>query len=316
MAEYHIRWDPTAKKWEVSVDGGAFADLVENPTVETIKGSSAVLTLDTNYLFLSSGSAYLPQISLTNTNADSSAGYLAFKKYSASPAINDNLGVISFIGRDSNLASKTFAILVGLSRVVTAGAEQGRLLFYIYKNGAAYSALDLYDDKVIIPVRLDAVVVGASIYNSGNIAANSGANTLMTFDSEHHDLYGFHDGGNTSRLTVPADLAGKYVFTASCRFEGPVTPVGYRIIRIEKNSAGTANANNLVKLIRLPPIVTTLEQTEFTIVTDEITMSAGDYCEIFVSHNQGAALNIQGGAWGATSGINGGLTFSCFRMST
>ena len=36
MAEYHIRWDPTNKKWEVSVDAGAFVDLVENPTIEVI----------------------------------------------------------------------------------------------------------------------------------------------------------------------------------------------------------------------------------------------------------------------------------------
>lgn len=43
MAEYWVRWDPTNKKWEVSVDGGGFADLVENPTIEkcTINGGSA-----------------------------------------------------------------------------------------------------------------------------------------------------------------------------------------------------------------------------------------------------------------------------------
>ena len=35
MAEYWVRWDPTDKKWEFSIDNGAnFDDLVENPTFE------------------------------------------------------------------------------------------------------------------------------------------------------------------------------------------------------------------------------------------------------------------------------------------
>jgi len=315
MAEYWIRWDPTGKKWEYALDGAAFADLVENPTCETIKGSAGALIINSDYVTIPSVSSYLPNVILANSNADASGSFLVMRKLSASPALADNIGTISFQGRDSNLALKNFGQIIGISRAVAAGAELGRLLFYIYNNGAGIVALDLYDDKVLIPIRLDAVVVGASIYNSGNVAVNSGVLTLMTFDSEHHDIYGFHSTP-TSRLTIPTGLGGKYIFVASCRFEGPTTPVGYRSFRLEKNSAGTAAAANIVKVMSIPAITTTLIPTEFTVVTDEITLAAGDHIEIFAFHNQGAALNIQGGAWGATSGINGGLTFSCFRVST
>lgn len=104
---------------------------------------------------LTSSSAFSPSLGLTNTNADSSASFFVLRKDSASPAIGDNLGTIQFQGDDSNGTLKTFAIIVGVARAVTAGGEQGRVLIYVYNNGTAVEAASFYHDSVYIGLPLD-----------------------------------------------------------------------------------------------------------------------------------------------------------------
>jgi len=46
MSEYHIRWDPTNKKREVSIDGGAFVDLIEKSRSVRVYNSADISVND------------------------------------------------------------------------------------------------------------------------------------------------------------------------------------------------------------------------------------------------------------------------------
>ena len=63
--------------------------------------------------------------------------------------------------------------------------------------------------------------VGASAFRTNsNLAVNNGVATAVTMTSESFDTNGFHDNStNTSRMTIPAGKAGKYLLVGSISFD-------------------------------------------------------------------------------------------------
>ena len=58
--------------------------------------------------------------------------------------------------------------------------------------------------------------VGCKVYATSTQAVSASTITPITFDSEEFDTDGFHStGANTSRITIPSGLAGKYLFVVS-----------------------------------------------------------------------------------------------------
>lgn len=123
-----------------------------------------------------------------------------------------------------------------------------------------------------------AAFVGAKVYNSANIALNTAADTLITFDSEEYDSDAFHSiVTNTGRLTIPSGLDGKYRIQAQARLTA--TPgVGYGFI--QKN-AGTILS--IAPTGHLSPIAS-------VIVTAEDDLVATDYLT-FQVYAQSASKN-------------------------
>lgn len=264
MAEYHIRWDPTNKKWEVSVDAGAFADLVEKPTLElaTFNGVSAPSGIAGKGLLYYDSSLNRFRFRENNGAAD------AWCRENSYPAAGLDINGLT----EDTAPDPTADFLI--THDTTAGARK---------------------KTKFMPL------VMASAYHNTNIVLASGAATLITLNTDLIDPYGFHDPvTNNSRLTVPSGLAGKYIVIGSIRFEGPAAgPVGYRSIRIEKNSAGTVGLADIIASSTLPTHATVSTPTEFQAISAPLDFAVGDYCEMFATHNQGANLNALGGAWGA-----------------
>ncbi len=73
---------------------------------------------------------------LENTNADASGAYLDLVKDSASPAADDECGVIRFIGDDSVGTETTYAWIKGITEDPTNSGENGRLIFETSENGS------------------------------------------------------------------------------------------------------------------------------------------------------------------------------------
>jgi hypothetical protein len=128
---------------------------------------------------------------------------------------------------------------------------------------------------------------GASIYAGSvqNILNNTW--TLMTFNSELWDSDGFHSTStNTSRMTIPTGLGGKYLMTASIVW-GDRNATGARIMQIQKN--GGTYFFGLQQI----PSSTVYMGNSMSVVVEGV---AGDYFEVLVNQNSGSTLATGSGA--------------------
>ena len=76
-------------------------------------------------LHLESSVDYNPTLTIENTNANSRSPFLSFKKSSASPANNDNIGRIEFYGRDATTSSRLMAFIEGYTPDVSSNYDGG-----------------------------------------------------------------------------------------------------------------------------------------------------------------------------------------------
>jgi hypothetical protein len=76
-----------------------------------------------------------PRLLLKNTNADSTPPFLDFQKDSSSPADNDVIGKMRFIGDDDGGNTVAYATIVSTSPDVSDGSENGDLRFETTVDG-------------------------------------------------------------------------------------------------------------------------------------------------------------------------------------
>jgi len=144
-----------------------------------------------------------PRFDITNTHADANSGALRFIKNTSddSPAVNDTLGSIYFIGDDSGNAQHTFAKVLAQPKTVTGGAEGGALTFYVASNDG-----DLENGLQIIDGNAD----GELDINIGSGAASvtTIAGTLTMGSTAAMDNAGLLSVANQSNITGVGTLAG------------------------------------------------------------------------------------------------------------
>ena len=126
--------------------------------------------------------------------------------------------------------------------------------------------------------------VGCSLFKSGagTQSIPSATLTVVTFDSEIFDTDGFHSTStNTSRITIPTGLGGKYRFTLSMLWDGNSS--GNRYLQLFKNGSGSKYGADLVSTA-----------AAFIGYNYSFTVSAaaGDYFEMAVFQNTGGNLNL------------------------
>lgn len=112
--------------------------------------------------------------------------------------------------------------------------------------------------------------------------------TAVAYATETEDLDGLHDGVSTSRITIPAALAGKWRFSFTAGFAANAT--GYRQFAMRKNGAGRYYALTLV------PLSGTAVLGWFASGSVDLPMAAGDYMQVVLNQSSGGALNSGGNA--------------------
>jgi hypothetical protein len=123
---------------------------------------------------------------------------------------------------------------------------------------------------------------GVSVYNSTSPSTANNTWTLITFDSESYDTDAFHSTStNTSRLTVPTGLGGKYLVQAQLSWD--VSATGYRALRLYKNGTAYKEATPQV------PSATVYVGASFTFNLDLV---AGDYLELYAFQNSGSSKPV------------------------
>jgi hypothetical protein len=134
--------------------------------------------------------------------------------------------------------------------------------------------------------RVDYSVIGntpAFLVNlSGDQSLNSGAFTKITFDSEVYDT---NSAFASNKFTVPANLAGKYVLTAGIYLDN-IDDTEYLELFFFKNGSSA----NFGRQVVFAP--NTNRHGAFT-STITLSLSASDYIEIYVYHDEGSAQSAR-----------------------
>jgi hypothetical protein len=139
--------------------------------------------------------------------------------------------------------------------------------------------------KWATPAASTPTYVGASAYKSANQTLTTATFTALTYNTELFDTDAFHDNStNTTRMTIPAGKAGKYLVTGLTSYAGNAT--GVRQAAIYKN--GSVFAYNGLPGATVTDIY----------VTNSLVMNllVADYIEIFGYQNSGGNLVVYGGA--------------------
>ena len=131
---------------------------------------------------------------------------------------------------------------------------------------------------------------GCRAYGNAATSINNDTITMLTFNSTEFDTEGtMHSTStNTGRIVMPT--AGYYKIRACINFTSD--PDGYRLVRIERNSAGTPTTNNIVAFGQSMASATSGVTVE---VNNTVHFAAADYIEVAVRHTAGAALDIGAG---------------------
>lgn len=152
----------------------------------------------------------------------------------------------------------------------------------------------------------DTITISATSGGSGTVVASSARCTKTTstsvgasfvaipFESEDHDTAGYHSTStNTTRLTIPTGLGGKFEATA-CLFFTFVSggTSGERVIQIRKNG----NPATAGLIARAEGAASAGAHTE-TCGTGPIALVAGDYLEV-------EAYQDSGGSWVVDAAIS------------
>lgn len=117
--------------------------------------------------------------------------------------------------------------------------------------------------------------------------------TPVTFDREEFDTHNLHSRYvQTTRLVARASG----IFIAACCLSFAANSTANRKLTIEKNSAGTETALNIIGMNST--FGSTIGST-FMAVNAVTPMVAGDYVELFAYQNSGGNLGIDGiDTWG------------------
>jgi hypothetical protein len=124
---------------------------------------------------------------------------------------------------------------------------------------------------------------GVTFYATGAQSIANNTNTALTGTLEYFDTDGYHSTStNTSRITIPSGLGGKYLVTATVNWDKSAT--GYRAAKIYRNGAITA-----------PLFYDNIAGNNSEYVNNKLSavvnLVAGDYIELFVIQTSGGSLN-------------------------
>ena len=199
----------------------------------------------TGDLTLTSATSNKPKLTITNTNADSSAPHLIFKKDSASPADNDEVGRIYMYGDDDGGNPFEAFLAIGKSTDVSNGSEDSSLDMYTYAAGAQKQTITLKEGNVGIgttnpssPLHVSAANNAgwvAQIHNTGTGSDANGLDIHAGVDSSDYILRTRHQDGTDAMVVKHGGKVG-------IGHNGPDEPLhvkgsGYQRVKIESTGA-------------------------------------------------------------------------------
>ena len=131
------------------------------------------------------------------------------------------------------------------------------------------------------PAAVTPTFAGASVYNSALQTITNNTFTALTFDTEQFDTNAFHSTAtNTSRFTIPAGYAGKYLINGQVLADNNVT--GKRAFYFYINGVGYLFTTT-VQGSTIEPSLT---------ASWVANLAVADYVELFYFQNSGASRTV------------------------
>ena len=130
------------------------------------------------------------------------------------------------------------------------------------------------------------VFVGVKVTHSVNQSIPDLTTTTLNFDGEEYDTSGFHDNvTNNERLTVPAGLGGTYIIGMDIEWD-PSSGGQFRKASIILNGVTTIGVDSF------RDVGSGADDENYNTITIERQLAVGDFVEIDVLHDEGAALDV------------------------
>lgn len=127
-------------------------------------------------------------------------------------------------------------------------------------------------------------VIGAKVFNSATQNVNTATETALTFDSEDWDTSAFHDtGSNPSRMTIPANMGGKYLACVNAGYG--LTGSGLGSVRIRVNGTNVVATEGTLGSANLK-----------VSLSDIFALVPTDYVEAAVYQSSGGTLAVGHGS--------------------
>ena len=199
-----------------------------------------------------------------------------------SKATNTDMDFTWVAQDDSNAIQNAIVDAKGDLIAATAADTPARLA--IGTNGQVLTA-DSAEATGMKWATAGAAFVGCSLTKTTTQTANGAVYTAITWNSENFDTDSFHSTStNTSRITIPTGLGGKYLFSFFVNDAAGSYPAGSLLqVALYKNGSIVSQTNQLFSGGQYFP-------TTGTFLFDA---AAADYFEVFVYRDTSATGNIQ-----------------------
>ena len=260
----------------IQVDGNATLGSASSDTL-ALNG-----TISSDIL-ASSATGSKPLLQMTNTNADADASIISLVKDSASPADDDTLGNIQFLGDDDGGNQHTFAKILAQSSDVTDGSEDGIILFNALNGGTAETILrvgSLVDGTRAIRANSsytpsDNYDLATKTYVDSQISG--AANSITQLDSN----VTVTDTGSDGKIAFTTDGTEVGSFDGSAFTAGSMVMDSNSIsatntsITLNPNSGGAANTGSVIIAGDLTVNGTTTTTNSTTVTIDDPIFTLG-----------------------------------------
>ncbi len=180
--------------------------------VDTTNARVGIGITPTTLLHVASSTSGAANITLEDTNGDATAPQFRFRKTSASPATNDEIGRVYMYGNNDSGTAIENILIRGIQTDVTHGSEDSTLETFTYANGVQTSTMKLASGLVVLP-------------NIGSDATHTDSSVCQ--DTTSHALY---SGGGA---------AGICLGTSALRFKRDIRPLAMGLQEI--NSLNTVS---------------------------------------------------------------------------
>ena len=182
-------------------DGDSSITADTDDQIDIKVGGTDSISITPSQITITDADSNQPRLLLKNTNADANPAFLDFQKDSASPADNDVIGKIRFIGDDDGGNTVAYATIISTSPDVSDGSENGDLRFETTVNGTNAERMRINSDGRILINTTDTSpadnnVVGTCIRENGLIITNSTGSAGSFGRTADGTLVTFYSAGN------------------------------------------------------------------------------------------------------------------------